>query len=184
MINTQKEIYLFKVQVFNLVNFQKVVKIYNLIHRIWEPISTCRSRVFSFCLCEFDVCKMVSHFSWPLVTVNILSCLLVICHSCFVKCLHMSCVCFLLSGLSFPNLIMNINLFVFICYRKNFFQSLSCLLMLIIVSVKYIYIYNSQMYIFFSFLSFSFLMKVCHLKVTGIFSKFFFTFKLTFFLKS
>ena len=42
VINTQKDIYLFKVQVFNVVNFQKVVKIYNLIHRIWEPISTCR----------------------------------------------------------------------------------------------------------------------------------------------
>ena len=41
VINTQKEIYLFKVQLFNLVNFQKVVKIFNLIHRIWEPISTC-----------------------------------------------------------------------------------------------------------------------------------------------
>ena len=71
----------------------------------------------------------------------------------------------------FSHLIMNINLFVFICYR-NFFQSLSCLLMLIIVSVRYI---NSKMYNFFSFLGFSFLIKFCHIKVTGIFSKFFFT---------
>ena len=42
VINIQKEMYMFKVQLFNSVNFQKVVKIFSLIHRIWEPISTCR----------------------------------------------------------------------------------------------------------------------------------------------